>query len=271
MLVGIALARLSEETRYLMRLRTIAPLTILAVGFGFVLCPRLSAVSYAWDFTGSGGAGSVGNSILFTNGLPGGGPTIKASAWYINAGLFQQAAVGQYSHGLGVCYPGENCSSPNHQTDNSGFDDFVLLEFSSPVDPSTVRVTTTSSLSSQRDTDVSFWLGGNSATQDLNLAGTSVAGLSGLGFGARVDDDGAILAQNGFRDVTIPPTGVFVNKMLFGSKYLDGDDYFKITSMGGSTPDGGPGGVPEPSSLILLGTTALVVFRLATRRTARAR
>jgi hypothetical protein len=225
----------------------------------------LSAVSYTWNFTGSGVGGGVGNSILFTNGTPSGGPTVKATAWYIDAsGLFQAAAIGRYSHGLGVCYPGEDCSNPNHQTDNSGFDDFILFEYSAPVDPTTVRITTTSSSSSQRDSDVSFWLGGTGSAQNLNLAGTSVAGLAGLGFGGHTPDDGGILAQNGYRDVSIPPNGAFVNKMLFGSRYGQSNDFFKITSMVGSFNGGGA--VPEPSSVVLLGTVALIAARMIRKR-----
>ena len=244
-----------------MCLRSLSRVAALTLGFG--LSPALFGVSFTWDYSGANNPGTVGNSLFFTPAT--GGPSIKATAWYIDSGgLFQRAALGQYSHGLGVCYPGEDCSNPNHQTDNNGFDDFVLLEFSAPVDPATARVTTTTS--GGGDTDVSFWLGGTSAAQNMNLAGTSVAGLTGLGFGARVDDSASNLAQNAFRDVTIPPTGVYVNKMLFGAKYLDSNDYFKLTSMGGSTFDGGGGSIPEPSTVVLLGTVTLFVLNAVRKR-----
>ena len=86
---------------------------------------------------------SAGNSINFT-ASPAGGPTIKATAWYLNgttsSATFQKATLGQYSSGLGVCYPGENCTNPDHQVDNNAFDEYVLFEFSAPVDPSTVHI-----------------------------------------------------------------------------------------------------------------------------------
>src|SRR4051812_21235863 len=114
-------------------------LAVLALGFS--LCPSLFAVSYTWNFSGSGGAGTTGNSLSFVSS-PTGGPSVKATAWYIDAtGHFQKAALGQYSpNGLGVCYPGENCTNPDHQTDNNVLDEYVLFEFSSPVDPTSFSI-----------------------------------------------------------------------------------------------------------------------------------
>ena len=140
--------------------------------------PRFPPSAMSGISPGSGGAGSsVGNSILI-NSAPGGGPNIKATAWYMDAGgFFQAAGLGRYSHGLGVCDPSVEYRTAQIliiKRITVAMDDFVLLEFSAPVDPSAVRVTTTSSLSSERDTDVSFWLGGTSSAQNLNLTGTNV-------------------------------------------------------------------------------------------------
>ena len=174
----------------------------MLVGFG--LCPSLFAVSYTWDFTGSAGSNcTVKSHLLFhvrrkqhnlRQSTPG-GPTIKATAWYLNghASTFQKATLGQYSAGLGVCYPGENCSNPDHQVDNNAYDEYVLFEFSAPVDPSTVHITSTSS----GDLDVSYWLGGN-AGQNMNLTSLTTATLAGLGFGAINNDLGT---ASGSRDV----------------------------------------------------------------------
>ena len=238
---------------------------LFAIAATLGICPTLTAVDYTWNFSGSSVSGGIGNYVTFTNGNP---VSIKATAWYIDsAGLFQKATIGRYSQGLGVCYPGDNCSNANDQTDNSGSSDFILLEFSAPIDPTTARVTTTSSTQNQRDTDVSFWLGGTGSSQNLDLTGTSVAALTGLGFGNRVDnEDNLNLARNGYRDVSIAPVGQYVNKMIFGAQYLEGDDFFKMTSLGGSTFNGGGGSVPEPSSIVLLGTVGAVVLRVLSKR-----
>lgn len=246
-----------------MHIRTSIGLTVVALGLG--VCPSLFAVSYTWDFTGSAGSNctgsptscstSAGNSMVFS-ASPGGGPAIKATAWYLNgSNTFQKATLGQYSSGLGVCYPGENCTQPDHQVDNSGFDEYVLFEFATPVDPSTVHITSTSGA----DLDASYFLGGT-AGQNMNLTGLTTASLSGLGFGAINDDLGT---ASGSRDVSLlsglPPGPV--NAILFGAKYGNTDDFFKIGTMGGSTSSP----VPEPSSVILLFTIALLVFKLGRR------
>ena len=177
------------------QLRNIA-LAVVAVGF--CLCPSLLAVGYTWDFTGTAGTGcignarscsasSAGNSITFTSA---GGPTIKATAWYVDQnGKLQAATLGQYSNGLGVCYPGENCTtlaSTDQQLSNESNDEFILFQFSKPVDPSSINI---QSLTNS-DMDVSYWLGGTSG-QNMSLTNDNLtSSLSSLGFGARNDSNG---------------------------------------------------------------------------------
>ena len=166
--------------------------------------------------------------------------------------LFKKRPSANTRDGLGVCYPGENCTNPDHQTDNNAFDEYVLFEFSAPVDPSTVHITSTSG----GDLDASYWLGGN-AGQNMDLSGLTTASLSGLGFGVINDNLGTAI---GSRDVSLTsgvPAGP-VNAILFGAKYGDNDDYFKIGTMGGSTATA----VPEPSSVILLFTVAVLGLKI---------
>ncbi|MCX6629959.1 MAG: PEP-CTERM sorting domain-containing protein [Candidatus Solibacter sp.] len=245
-----------------MTIRNSTGLAVLAFGFG--LCPSLLAVSYTWNFTGSAGsncigasclASEAGNSIVFAAG-PSGGPTVKASAWYINGGgTFQKATLGQYSHGLGICYPGENCTNPDHQVDNSTLDEFVLLEFSAPVDPASVDITSTSS----GGLDVSYWLGGT-AGQNLNLTGSLTSSLAGLGFGL-INDNPTALTGSRTVDLTGGVPAGTVNAILFGGKLGDNNDFFKVGGMAGSTATA----VPEPSSVILLCTVTLLGLRFSRR------
>src|SRR4029077_16574043 len=81
---------------------------------------------------------------------------------------------------------------------------------------------------------------------------------SSLGFGPINNSDGT---ASGTRTVDLTggaPAG-YVNAILFGPRYGQNDanyDYFKVTSFTGST-------VPEPSSVILLFTVAVLGFKLS--------
>ena len=242
-----------------MQIRTNIGLAIVALGLG--LCPSVFAVSYTWDFTGTADnsnctgtncSTSAGNSIFFGPGSL----AIKATAWYINGttgnSTFQQATLGQYTTGLGVCYPGESCTNPNDQTDNNGFSEYVLLEFGTPVDPTTMHITS----SNGGDLDVSYWLGGSKG-QNMNLTGLTIGNLASLGFGSVNNSQGSAI---GSRDVDLTaglPSG-YVNAILFGPKSNDNDDYFKIGSMTGMP-------APEPSSWILLFTVAALGLKFGRR------
>jgi hypothetical protein len=196
------------------------------------------ATSVTWNLTGPGSEGSLGNTRSFTDF--GSGITVAASAWNYYDGSFRQANLGQWSTGLGVCNPSESnpCSSPSHQVDNQGSDDFVLFLFSAPVDPTTVRIDPYGTY----DRDVSYWTG--TVGTPISLTGVSYGGLGALGFSSRIDNDGT--SSSSYRDV--PIVSPFANALLFGPKYGgegDGYDYFKITKLSAS--------VPEPASLMLLG------------------
>ena len=223
-----------------MQLRNIR-LAIVAVGF--CLCPSLFAVGYTWDFTGSAGTGcignarscsasSAGNSIIFSSA---GGPTIKATAWYVGLnGTFQAATLGQYSGGLGVCYPGQNCTTlANQQLGNqSSVDEFILFQFSKPVDPSSINI---QSLTNS-DLDVSYWLGGTSG-QNMNLTNDNLtSSLSSLGFGARNDSNGTASTTR-VVDLTGGTPAGSVNAILFGPSYASNSGYndsFLIGSLSGT-------------------------------------
>jgi PEP-CTERM motif len=237
-----------------MLIRNSAGLVVVAIVF--VFCPSLSAVSYNWNFTGAAGSNCTagargscsnpGNSIVFTTP---GGPTVTATAWYVNGnGTLQQAALGQYSSGLGVCYQSTTC------TQQVDFDEYVLLQFSAPVDPSSVTITS----STGGGLDASYWLG-SSAGQNMNLTGRGMSSLTSLGFGSMTNSTGG---SGGTRavDFTGAPGGT-VNAILFGSMYGYGSDFFDVQGMTGTFTSSVS--VPEPSSVILLFTIALLGLGLS--------
>lgn len=213
-----------------------------------------SGIAHAitWTFTGMGGEGTIGNARTFTAG----GITITATAWsYDPRAGFQQARLGLWPTGLGVCSITERCGNPSHQVDNAGQHEFVLFQFSAPVDPISVRIDPYGTY----DRDVSYWTGNISLPSDL-LVGETYSSLTGLGFFSRIDNNGTVSSRP--RDV--PIVSPAVNALLFGARLNGGgDDYFKITSLTGSAAS-----VPEPSILLLisLGLLSGVWFRVRKAR-----
>ncbi len=211
-----------------------------AVLSAFLAGTSSSADAITWNFTGYGGEGSIGNSRSFASE----GVTVTATAWSYTSTGFQAARLGLWSTGLGVCNQAETCGNPSHQVDNSGRQEYVLFQFSSAVDPLSVRIDPYGTY----DRDVSYWTGNVTLPSDL-LAGEtygSLTGSSGVGFFSRIDNYGSISSSP--RDVSI--TSPYVTAMLFGPGYNSGgNDYFKITSLTGTARTTS---VPEPTALLLL-------------------
>jgi hypothetical protein len=219
----------------------------------------VTAAPIGFDFTsgGTNSGSSYGNVRTFTSG----GVTVTVTAWGLTGGFsnttFENARLGQWSgFGMGVCNReegGVNCDSPEHQADNVGRYDFVLFQFSTPVDPLSITINPFGTY----DRDVSYWTG-NTAS-GLNLSGLSIGSLAGLGFGGKIDDTTS--ASGNPRTVDL--TSGAVNSVFFGAQYGAGDldDRFKIESMSVNA-------VPEPATLSLLGGAllALGVYRRRARK-----
>jgi hypothetical protein len=216
---------------------------------GLVMCLLLLGINSTaeaspiiWNFTGSGGEGAVGNERIFNAG----GITVTANAWSYGTS-FQEARLGQWSTGIAVCGVPETCSNPQHQVDNVGQHEFVLLRFSAPIDPLSVRVDPYGTY----DRDVSYWVG--NVNSSIDLTNKTYGQLAGLGFLDRVDSNGT--SSSSYRDVGINNLGS-VNALLIGAKYYgssDGADRFKITKASGYS-------VPEPGTLLMLGLGMVLFF-----------
>jgi len=246
---------------------------LAAVGFLALAAPAVQAstitFNFATDAGASNGKGTDGNTRVFTNG----GVTLTASAWAYNGSVFNTAALGWWSNaGLGVCNDTEfnRCNSPEHQVDNEGgWKDFVLFQFSGPlaVDPTSLYVKNyESGDESGNDLDVSYWTG--------NISLSNGAGLPSGQLNNDCSGGCSVLERS------VSLTSGVAPALLVGTRYGTGadgtNDYFKIQSLvvDGTLVGGGGGSaetapVPEPASLLLMGTglTALAA-RIRRRRSA---
>ncbi len=224
-----------------MRLKWFVPKLVLALTLTGMVG---SAEAISWNLTGSGNQGWIGNERIFrVDDI-----TVTATAWSYYNGSFREARLGRWSTGLGICNHRESCGSPVHQVDNTGLNEYVLFQFSTAVDPLTVRIDPAGTY----DRDVSYWTGIVTLPAD-RLLGETYGSLGSFGFSGRVDDDGT-------RDYR--PRDVFINNsdpvtaLLFGAKYYGGGD---------GADSGDPVQVPEPSSVWLLGLGLLALSWMAKR------
>ncbi len=210
--------------------------------------------------TGNGTQSGSGftNSIFFNAG----DFTVTATAFSLlnNGDTFSNAQLGQYSTGLGACNSNEGlyCGSPDHQFDNGGSRDFLLLVFSQAVTINSVTIDPYAP--SNADRDVAYFLGNVSTPLDLN--GTTLAQLVGLGFGGEIDNNGT----QSLAPRTVDINAGTYNALLFGTKdpTTDSyDDYFKVYALDAGVPTSD---VPEPGSMVLIGTGLVGLGLIGKRR-----
>jgi hypothetical protein len=216
------------------------------------------ATTVTFDFTSSGGtvggSSPFGDTRTYTNGIY----SVTASSFSLPGNLsgnFTTAQLNQCNTlGLASCNQGEGagCGAPEHQVDNHGNFDFVLFKFSTSVDPVSIVINPYGTY----DRDVTYWIGNG----NTNLSSIGLTGLSGAGFGSRIDDDSTV--SGNARTVSLG--GGNGNELLLAAR-LSGNgaddylDYFKIESLTVNTA------VPEPASLSLAGL-ALTTIELLRRR-----
>jgi hypothetical protein len=217
-----------------------------------------ASMPITWDF---GGSTLMNQSSI---NVTVGGHTVKARAYASGAndgsGAFTAAKISRYSGGLGVsnCVSGqETCSgdpgSPNHATDTSGRNDFILLEFDSFYSMQSFAIGWPSA-SEGLDTDMQLWIGpdlGHAGVADaanLNLAGACVSGcsstLTSLGFSTLPAYSNVAVGVN----KTIPSTNPSRYLLVSGALGSGDNDFFKFKSVTAS--------LPEPSTMLLFGLGA---------------
>ncbi len=225
----------------------------LIAGFGSLSAAPLtfdlrSGSSTPYTVTGGG----VGNVFTFVSN----GVSMTLTSWGITGDHyteFRAGTTGRWAEGVGVCdaLEGSSCGSPEHQVDNDGAVDFLLLQFSTPVFPQSIIIQPYG----YYDSDVTYFLGNTSSS--LNLTGLTVSDLPGVGFGTAKYSPGNV--DNDPRTVNIT-SNTPVNSILFGARLSSGgdryDDYFKVQVVNAAP-------VPEPATLGLVGAAlaAVGIFR----------
>jgi uncharacterized repeat protein (TIGR01451 family) len=167
---------------------------------------------------GSSSNGSKGNIRTFSaNGV-----SVNASAFSsTSTGTWNTAALGIYgSWGLGVIDNTEDGNSGSHRIDNSGLNNYVLLEFSESV----VIDKAALAYVDGGDSDISIWVGNfnNPYTNHLNL-NSSV--LNSFGF-TEFNNGGS-----SDRTADINASKIVGNAVVIAAKIGDTDDSFKLKSL----------------------------------------
>jgi hypothetical protein len=232
------------------------------VGMGMVGPTHAATINWTLDTGGTNTGTAYGNVRTFTSS----GFTIQVEAFSTPTatGTTTTAYLGQYSsNGLGVSnrietnnVPGD--APPNdHTVDNYGSFDMVVFQFPADTWDAISAFLTEFDIAptGDVDSDVTYWVGtGNGlfptlssfdnkaiATIDANFTRTNVShsGSNNVLFGSNGGADGA--------------TGRY---LIVAASFTDtvGNDSFKIKTLAGNTPPGQQAPVPEPGSILLLGS-----------------
>jgi hypothetical protein len=190
------------------------------------------------------------------------GLVVSVSAYAFTSGgtgASIDAWLGQYSGGLGVSYS----SSDSHTVDNIGYADYVVFEFSSPVN------VTSYTLTKFGDDADSTWYVGNLAS-GFDFTGKTLANVNALGL---------TMGTNSWSSGDPSPTTEPVSTSVVGNYFIlaaslgadDKDDKFKIRSLSATqtitSPPTTSDPVPEPGTLVLFGS-GLAILGLVARRQA---
>ena len=214
-----------------------------------------NAVLVDYTFTTSGGNNSLVSSKVFTsNTAAGTAVKVNVSAWHWNNGdttitdnakknSIASASLGLWSPGLGVIAAGESASTNEHQIDNIGGVDFIMLQFDRMVSLSNIGRVVYDLGFNPDDSDAAYW------ADTAKLLGTpatylTAPNLTAFSFSSSV---WTTIAGNGLAQPSTPVTGSpWASVWLIGAEPKDAisvrNDGFKLSSLV-VTAD-----VPEPAT-----------------------
>lgn len=192
------------------------------------------------------------------------------------SGKLVEGTKAAWGNNLGASPAGISEGSPQHAMDNNGYTESILLNFSS-MGTAVLNAITIGWKYNDADVSILAYTGNNVAVDNPgNLSGKTYSGL--LTSGWEIVSNQGNLVEGVTRSFNTGPTPISSSYWLIaayntafsgptcnGGTCGGGNDYFKISALGGSvTPPDNK--VPEPSPLALLGATALGMIALRRRQ-----